>query len=78
MYPGQSPLATRPEQATGTAITNPTPSPAAAGNWWALSTRLRWNGIAHWEVRVPSRCEVQAASDDLAMSLRTWPSSFQG
>ena len=24
-------------------------------------------GIARWEVRVRSRCEVQAASDDLVM-----------
>ena len=27
-------------------------------------------GIARWEVRVRSRCEVQAASDDLMMSFQ--------
>ena len=27
-------------------------------------------GIARWEVRVLSRCEVQAASDDLVMSFQ--------
>ena len=27
-------------------------------------------GIARWEVRVQSRCEVQPASDDLVMSFQ--------
>ena len=34
--------------------------------------QLVWGamGIARWEVRVRSRCEVQAASDDLVMSFQ--------